>query len=95
MEYPKELQENHNELSFLAERLKIGKVEILVTNLKDKEGYVVHTKTLNQVLKHGLKLKKVHWAIEFQHSYWIKPYIMLNTKLRTAAGMSLKRTSSS
>ena len=93
MEYPKGLQENHNELSFLAERMKIGKVEILVTNLKDKEGYVVHTKTLNQALKHGLKLKKVHWVIEFQHSYWIKPYIMLNTKLRTAAGNEFEKDS--
>ena len=30
--YPKELHENHNELPFLAERMKIGKVEKLVPN---------------------------------------------------------------
>ena len=58
VEYPKELYENHNELPFLAERMKIGKVEKLVSNIKDKKGYVVHMKTLNQALKHGLKLKK-------------------------------------
>ena len=58
VEYPKELDKNHNELSFLAERMKVGKAEKLVPNLKDKKGYVVHTKTLNQALKHGLKLKK-------------------------------------
>ena len=28
MEYPKELHENHNELPFLAERVKIGRGEI-------------------------------------------------------------------
>ena len=68
VEYPKELHENHNELPFLVEKMKIGREEKLVPNLKDKKGYVVQIKTLNQALKHGLKLKKVHRVIEFQHS---------------------------
>ena len=59
VEYPKELHENHNELPFLAERMKTGKVEKLVTKLKDKKGYTVHIKTLNQALKYDLKFKKV------------------------------------
>ena len=80
MEYPKELHENHNELPFLAERMKIGKVEKLVPNLNDKKGYVVHIKTLNRALKHGLKFKKVHRVIEFQHCNWMKAYIILNTR---------------
>ena len=42
VEYSKELHENHNELPFLTERMKIGRVEKLVPNLKDKKGYVVH-----------------------------------------------------
>ena len=33
VEYPKELHENHNELPFLTERMKIGKGEKLVPNL--------------------------------------------------------------
>ena len=78
MKYPKELHENHNELPFLTDRMKIGRVEKLVQNLKVKKGYVVPTKTLNQALKHGLKLKKVRRVIEFQQSKWIKAYIMLN-----------------
>ena len=32
-----------------------------------------------------MDLKKVHRVIEFQHSNWMKPYIMLNTRLRTVA----------
>ena len=40
---------------------------------------------LEQALKHGLKLNKVDWVIRFGKSYLIKPYIMLNTKLITAA----------
>ena len=85
VEYPKELHENHNELPFLAERMKIGREEKLVPNLKDKKGYVVHIKALDQALKHGLKLKKLHRVIEFRQSKWMKAYIMLNTRLRKDA----------
>ena len=85
VKYPKELQENYNELPLLAERMKIGREEKLVPNLKDKKGYVVHIKALDQALKHGLKLKRVHRVIEFQQSKWMKLYIMLNTRLRKDA----------
>ena len=82
MGYPKELHENHNELPFLMEKMKIGREEKLVPNLKDKKRYLVQIKTLNQALTYGLKLKKVHRAIEFQQSTWMKAYVMLNTKYR-------------
>ena len=85
VKYPKELHENHNELPFLAEKMKIKRVEKLVPNLKCKKRYVVHIKTLDQALKHGLKLKKVHRVIKFQQSRWMKAYIMLNTRLRKDA----------
>ena len=65
--------------------MKIGRVEKLVPNLKDKKRYVVHIKALDQALKHGLKLKKVHRITECQQSKWIKAYIMLNTRLRNNA----------
>ena len=91
VEYPKGLHKNHNELPFLAERMKIGKVEKLVPNLKDKKTYVVHIKSLNQALKHGLKLKNVHRVIRFEQSNWMKPYIMLNAKLKTAAKNEFKK----
>ena len=60
-------------------------MEKLVPNLKDKETCVVHIKSLNQALEHGLKFKKVCRVIRFEQSNWMKPYIILNTKLRTAA----------
>ena len=47
VEYPKELHENHNELPFLVEKMKIGREEKLVPNLKDKKGYVVHINLYN------------------------------------------------
>ena len=85
VKYPKELHENHNELPFLVEKMKIRREEKLVPNLKHKKRYVVHIKALDQVLRHGLKLKKVHDVIKFRQSKWIKAYMMLNTKLRKDA----------
>ena len=58
VEYPKGLHENDNELPFLAERMKIGREEKLVPNLKDKKEYLVHIKALDQTLNRGLKLKE-------------------------------------
>ena len=80
-----ELHEKHNKLPFLAERMKFGEMEKLVPNLKDKKVYVVHMKNLNLALKHGLKLKKVYWVIRFELSYWLRPCMILNTKLRMAS----------
>ena len=85
VEYPKELHEYHNELPYLVEKIKIVREETLLPNLKDKKGYLVHIKTLNQALKHGLKLRNVDRVIEFRQSRWMKAYIMLNTRLRKAA----------
>ena len=65
--------------------MKIGMVEKLVRNLKDKKRYVVHIKALDQALKYSLKLKKVHRVIEFEQSRWMKVYIMLATRLRKDA----------
>ena len=56
-----------------------------MTEVPNKKGCVVHIKALNQALRHGLKLKKVHGVIEFQKSKWMKAYIMLNTRLRKDA----------
>ena len=40
---------------------------------------------LDQALRHGLVLERIHRAIEFNQTDWMKPYIDFNTKLRTAA----------
>ena len=50
----------HNDLPLLPKRMKIEKVEKLVTNLHDKTEYVIHVRNLKQALNHGLVLKKVH-----------------------------------
>ena len=59
--------------------------EKLICTLEDKQNNVIQITTLKQALEHGLILKKFHRAISYHHSKWLKPYIDLNTKLRTNA----------
>ena len=65
VKYPKELHDLHNDLPFMCEKMKINKVGKLVPNLCDKKKYVIHIRALDQALKHGLILEKVHRVIEF------------------------------
>ena len=65
--------------------MKIDKCKKLVCNLQNKKKFVVHIKSLNQALNHGLKLKKIHRIIEFNQKAWLKPYIDMNTELRKLA----------
>ena len=83
--YPKNLYELHKDLSFLPDRMKVNKVNKLIASVYDKNNYSIHIYALKQALNHGLILKKVHNAISFRHCAWLKPYIHMNTKLRTKA----------
>ena len=69
----------------MCERMEINKVEKLVPNLRDKRNYVIHIRALDQALTHRLVLERIHRAIEFSQSDWMKPYIDFNTQLRTLA----------
>ena len=51
---PKKLNELHSDLRFLPKRMKNGKCQKLDCNLYNKRGYVIHIKTLNQAINHGL-----------------------------------------
>ena len=57
VQYPEKLHELHNDLPFLPERMKIEKVEKLVTNLHDKTEYVIHIRNLKQALNQGLSFR--------------------------------------
>ena len=63
--YPRELHDYHNDLPFMCGRMTINGVEKLVPNLYYKKRYVIHIRALDQVLKHGLALEKIHRVIEF------------------------------
>ena len=82
---PRELYDYHNDLPFMCGRMVINGVEKLVPNLYYKKKYVIHIRVLDQALKHGLVLERIHRAIEFRQLAWMKEYIDFNTRLRTAA----------
>ena len=65
--------------------MKIGGVEKLVPNLCYKKQYVVHIRALTQAPDHGLVPERIHRAIVFKQSAWMREYIDFNTKLRTTA----------
>ena len=65
--------------------MTINGVEKLVPNLYYKKRYVIHIRALDQTLKHELVHERIHRAIEFRQSAWMKQYIDFNTKLRTEA----------
>ena len=65
VKYPRKLHDLHSDLPFLPNRMKNDKCKKLVCNLRNKNKYVVHIRSLKQALNHGLKLKKVHRIIKF------------------------------
>ena len=79
VKYPNELQKLHNNIPFLAQRMKIKKRCKLLCNLFDKGKYV------KPALNRGKLLKKVHKVIKFNQKAWLKPYVDINTKLITEA----------
>ena len=78
--------------NFQQKERKFKKCNQLVCNINDKENYPVHIRALKQALSHGLILKKVHRVIQFNQEEQFKPYIDINTKLRTEAKMIFRKT---
>ena len=84
--YPEELHDLHNDYPLCPERVECDRgVKKLIPNLRNKNNYVVHYKTLMQCLRLGMKLKKIHRGIKFIEADFLKPYIDKNTNLRTQA----------
>ena len=92
VQYPEKLYELHNDLSFLPERMKVEKVEKLVTNLHDKNEFVIHIRNSKQPLSERLILKKkYHRGIKFNQNAWLKPHIDINTRPRQKANNNFEK----
>jgi len=85
LEHPKELHDLHNDLPLAPERVVVNKVVKLIPTLGDKKNYVLHYGNLKQYLEMGLKLSKIRRGVSFNEEARLKPYIELNTQLRTKA----------
>ena len=91
VEYPKDLHDLHSDLPYLPEKIKINKCNKLMYNLYDKYNYVIHIRSLKQVLNNGVILKKVQRSVQFNQEAWLKEYIDMNTELRKKQIMTLPK----
>ncbi|RLU21807.1 hypothetical protein DMN91_006183 [Ooceraea biroi] len=87
LEYPRYLHDAHADLSFCPTRETPPdkRQEKLLATLCDKQRYVIHYRTLQQCTRHGLRVARIHCALEFAQSAWLRDYIELNTAFRTRA----------
>ena len=63
----------------------------MIPNLSNKTNYVLHYRNLQLYLSLGIKLIKIHKALKFKQSNWIKKYIDFNTKKRMNAANDFEK----
>ena len=68
LEYSRSLHDLHNDYPLVPEQRNINEVKKLISNLGDKESYILHYKNLKQYLSLGLKIKKIHRGICYVHT---------------------------
>ena len=85
LEYPKELHDLHNDYPLAPETVTANDTPKLIPNLGNKKKYVLHHKTLQQYLKYGMKVAKIHRGIRYFESMFLKKYIASNTESRKVA----------
>ena len=73
--------------------IKVGDIEKLIPNLRNKTNYVVHYRNLQLYLSLGMKLAKTRRPLKFNQSDWMKKYIDLTTKKRMNATNDFEKDS--
>ena len=71
--------------------IKVGEVDKLIPNLKDKETYIVHCRNLQLYLSLGMKVVKIHKVLNFKQSDWLKNLSNSILKKECALLINLKR----
>ena len=75
LDYPEHLHDRDNDYPLAPEKVIINGVEKLAPNLGNKKEYHTTYEMLLYYMKKGLILKKVHSAITYKMSAFLKPYI--------------------
>nr|XP_049699656.1 uncharacterized protein LOC126055254 [Helicoverpa armigera] len=93
LEYPEHVHDFHSDLPFAPEKFipPGGKTAKLIANLYDKFNYVIHYTHLQECLKNGLVLRKIHRILTFRQEEYLKKYIDLNTSLRQASTTTFEK----
>jgi len=63
----------------------------LLAMLCNETRYVIHYRNLQQCVRHGLRLTKIHHALQFAQSPLLCDYIELNTGFRTCANNDFEK----
>ena len=93
LDFPEELHDWFNDLPLAPESVipPTGKVEKLLCHFNKKKNYIIHYKTLELYVSLGMKISKIHRAIEFTEESFMHSYIEFNTKQRQAAKNSFEK----
>ena len=71
--------------------IKVGDVKKIIPNLGNKTKYVLHYRNLQLYLSLGMKLTKIHRALHFKQSDWMKKYIDFNTEKKKYAANDFQK----
>ena len=94
---PKQLALCNNMLSTYCKKIadeyaiKVGNVKNLIPSVGNKTKYVIHHKNLQIYLSLGMELTKIHRALQFKQSDWMKIYIDCNTDKRKNAANDFEK----
>ena len=94
---PEKLAVSNNMLSTYYKKIadeydiKVDNVKKLIPNLRNKTKYVLHYKNLQLYLSLGMKLTKIHRALQFKQSDWMEKYIDFNNEKRKNAANDFEK----
>ena len=72
--------------------IKVGDVKKIIPNLGNKTKYVLHYRNLQLYLSLGMKLTKIHRALHFKQSDWMKNILLLTQRKEKMLLMTLRKT---